>query len=663
MSRKPVQQRLIFPSPPGLACATGRDEPTLWVRRILIWHDISKESIRNVPLYRGLNIIWSPTGSAPEALATGHAAGKTLFCRLLRYCLGEDSFADPEDTEAIRARFPDGAVGAEIRLRGETWVVRRRFGAPRDDRATKAESVEQLSDESLRGSFGEFRTEIERTIFDEEQRRLLGEMADVQAAWQYVLAWLTRDQECRLDGLTHWRHPESNSQSPVRKAGAETRLNVLRVAIGLHSNESSMARKAVARAASRAEVMRAAARQAEARFGTVRDELANALAVDADRIWPPAVELFEDEQTSWEKHFQWLMSLADQKIRGTSAVSTNPAYARDEEQFELASGELARTTQRIKNLEGEVERKQEHAKLLDHENSKRWEDVREAKHPVCPYDDTPLDVGKARFVCPLPRLPDPATVQRIAAETEADRKKVLAELFEDQENLAALRGDKASLEVKIAALRRRVEAHQLAVAATTSASQAAWATKGMVRRFFELRAHSDDALRAEQEAEEALEELQGRQVAGLAAFSTNKLRQWFDFLIQRVVAPEAAGTVVLDGNGLQPKIQWRGTRRSVALKSLQIVLFDLAAMLCAVEGDSQAPAFLVHDSPREGDLDPWTYARLFEALFELGPDEHTPPFQYIVTTTTDPPQGRVRSRVRLEISASEAQQRLFRVDL
>lgn len=26
----------------------------------------------------------------------GHGAGKTLFCRLLRYCLGEDQFA-PED--------------------------------------------------------------------------------------------------------------------------------------------------------------------------------------------------------------------------------------------------------------------------------------------------------------------------------------------------------------------------------------------------------------------------------------------------------------------------------------------------------------------------------------------------------------------------------------
>ncbi len=425
MPRKPVQQRLPFPAPPRLECATGRAEPTLWVRRLLLWHDVSKEPIRDVALYRGLNIVWSPTGSDSEALATGHAAGKTLFCRLLRYSLGEDSFADPEDSDAIRTRFPEGGVGAEIRLRGETWVIRRRFGTPRDDRAVKAESVERLSDESLRGSFGAFRNEIESTVFDDNQRRLLGEMADVQSAWQYVLAWLTRDQECRIDGLTHWRHPESSSQSPVRSAGPETRLNVLRIAIGLYSEASRVARRAVADAASRTKTTSAVARQAEVRFDSLRDELAAALGVEADLIWPPPVELLQDEQTAREEHLQSLTALADHKIRGTTAVSMDPTHARDEEQLEQAAGDFARVTQRIANLASEVERKRERAKLLEPESAERWKEVREAKHPVCPYDGTPLDVDEARFVCPLPRLPDPAAAEGIAAETEATRKEVL----------------------------------------------------------------------------------------------------------------------------------------------------------------------------------------------------------------------------------------------
>ncbi len=663
MSRKPVQQKIDFPEPLVLAYEADLSEPTIWVRRILIWHDVSKEPIRDVALSRGLNIVWSPTGNDPKHFATGHAAGKTLFCRLIRYCLGEDSFADPEDTGAIRKGFPEGAVGAEIRLRGETWAVRRRFGSHRDDRAAKAESVEGLSaDEGHRVSYYTFRDAIEQTVFDEDQRRLLAGMEDVKGAWQYVLAWLTRDQECRLDGLTHWRSPESSSNSPVRGAGSGTRLNVLRVAIGLYSEASSTARSDVARASSRADATKEEARKAEANFRAQSDELAIALGVGAEFIWPPPEEILQDEQAAGEKHFQMLMELADRKIRETRALTTDPTYSRDEDQLEQAAGELARVTQQISNLGSEVERKREEASLLERRSAESWTEVREAKHPVCPYDGTPLDVDKARFVCPLPHLPDPAAADRIAAETDATREKIRAELSEGERSLTALRGAKGALEEKVEALRRRIEAHQLAVAAATRESQAAWATKGMVRRLFDLRKQGDDARRTDEEAKDALSEIQNAQVEGLSAFSTSTLEQKFDYLIRRVVAPEATGTIVLDGNGLHPRIQWRGIRRSVALNSLQIVLFDLAAMLCAVEGRSHAPAFLVHDSPREGDLDPWTYSRIFEALLELGPDESTAPFQYIVTTTTDPPEA-VRSRVRLQISAGEEQHRLFQRDL
>src|ERR1700733_8963360 len=156
---------LPFPNPPDLRCAAGLGEPAVWLRRLVLWHDLSQEPVRNIEMRRGINIVWSPTGSDAQAVATGHAAGKTLLCRLIRYCFGEDSFADPEDTQAIQTRFPTGAVAAEIRLRGTTWAVRRGFAIPRDERAQKAESVDQLSDESLHGSYGVFLAELEATVF------------------------------------------------------------------------------------------------------------------------------------------------------------------------------------------------------------------------------------------------------------------------------------------------------------------------------------------------------------------------------------------------------------------------------------------------------------------------------------------------------------------
>jgi hypothetical protein len=659
------QQMLRFPDPPGLSCADGKEEPVLWVRRLLIWHDISNAPIQDVPIRRGLNVIWSPTGIEPDAIAVGHAAGKTLFCRLLRYCLGEDSFADPEDTEAIRTKFPNGAVAAEVRLRGETWVVRRRFVTPRDDRARKGEEISELTDDGLRGSFTVFREELEKAIFDAEQNSLLADMEEVEDAWQYVLAWLTRDQECRIDGLTHWRHKDSSSHSPAHSASAETRLNVLRVAIGLYSHESSVLRKKILQAASLVKANEAAGRRLEARFEAVHDELATAFDLNVDQIWPPAeaTEILQDRQQILESHRRRLLEFADQKIRSVRTVGIDPVHARNEQQYEILVCDLARIEQEIKNLESRHELKKQRAALLEDATARRWEEVREAKHPTCPYDGTPLDVEKSRFACPVPRLSDPAEARRIALETEGERKSILAELLAGQESLRDLRGEWATRAARQNALRRKIEAYGLTIASATKESQTAWSTKAAVRRLFELRAELENLLAATKEARAELKKLNDEQVASLSAFPTSKLQVWFDFLIRRVLSPEAHGTIVLDGHGLHPRINWRGNRRSVALNSLQIVLFDLAAMLCAAEGSSKTPAFLVHDSPREGDLDPWTYARLFEAIDELGDHERTAPFQYIVTTTTDPPEGRVRSTVRLRISADKDENRLFKVDL
>ena len=79
--------------PPGVT------HPALWVRRLTIWKEPGVP-VRTVELKPGLNFIWSPDpadfGGRSEAGELGHGAGKTLFCRLLRYCLGEDRFA-PED--------------------------------------------------------------------------------------------------------------------------------------------------------------------------------------------------------------------------------------------------------------------------------------------------------------------------------------------------------------------------------------------------------------------------------------------------------------------------------------------------------------------------------------------------------------------------------------
>ena len=111
--------------------AAGRAEPAVWVAKLAVyksWPPTRDSLLRQViKLHRGLNILWaSPAETTNEASRlAGHGAGKTTFCRLLRYVLGEE----PEGSKAFREGFPgkfgNGWVLAEVFVNGKRWLVGR----------------------------------------------------------------------------------------------------------------------------------------------------------------------------------------------------------------------------------------------------------------------------------------------------------------------------------------------------------------------------------------------------------------------------------------------------------------------------------------------------------------------------------------------------------
>jgi hypothetical protein len=127
-----------------------------------------------------------------------------------------------------------------------------------------------------------------------------------------------------------------------------------------------------------------------------------------------------------------------------------------------------------------------------------------------------------------------------------------------------------------------------------------------------------------------------------------------------------AGTIKLDGNGLKVDAEFsgRGEVSTAALDSLKIVAFDLAALHMAVEERAEIPAILIHDSPREADLDSQLYAGLFDLVHKWEQATDTPAFQYIVTTTTAPPEHLQSDLyVRLKMSSTPPDKRLFAMDI
>src|SRR4051812_21992761 len=90
-----------------------REEPVLWFREIRILRKLESgqvNEVRRINLRRGLNIVWAaPEDSEVVELygdgLSGHASGKTLFCRILRYLLGEPNYGLDALKKAVEEKF------------------------------------------------------------------------------------------------------------------------------------------------------------------------------------------------------------------------------------------------------------------------------------------------------------------------------------------------------------------------------------------------------------------------------------------------------------------------------------------------------------------------------------------------------------------------------
>ena len=83
----------------------------------------------------------------------------------------------------------------------------------------------------------------------------------------------------------------------------------------------------------------------------------------------------------------------------------------------------------------------------------------------------------------------------------------------------------------------------------------------------------------------------------------------------------------------------------------------------SIEGRTHIPAFLIHDSPREADLGLSIYHQIFHFMQELENVGEQPLFQYIVTTTTQPPDELQKKPWLRETLGGTAEARLLRRDL
>lgn len=611
-----------------------RPHPGLWFREIRILRKLQAggfpNEVRRITLRKGFNVIWAPPEEAdePELYGdglSGHASGKTLFCRLLRYLLGETNYGPKSLKESIEIAFEHELWAvAEIFLDEDLWLVARPMAGNFHRFAIKGTTIDDLLAGSCpHGDYNDFAKALESTACGTVLESSKGE---VQFGWRYLLPWLARDQESRFSGLTEWRSSLAESENPQTSTSEQHEL--IKAVIGLLKPEEIQLRNQLHAAEA---VIRQANEELPALNSSECRDYAKLLAALKragleNLSGLEAVEaLHERKENRAEGIRMWLeQAEADAQLHSAQgsweeAVAAKSSFAG---RLSQAQQTLAATT---KAVEGRTSRYQR-LKASGIPNPARLE-----------QDMCPMSLGHAinRRCTPAPPGSDLETdlnlgeIQSQVDELEQLRKQQVAEV-EDLKIL--LNQSERKVVEKHAAYQK--ERDRVGVA---TKQQREWlrqleATSGLVE------SAQESVLLATEKKKELANALETRDVIkGLVA--THKrdhvdvetaLSYAFADAIRAAMGGKVEPSVTVTDRGFTLSVKRKGELSGAALETIKVLAFDLAAMILSVEGMGFHPRFLIHDGPREADMARLIYERFFlyaRKLEESFDDQDTASFQ------------------------------------
>lgn len=659
----PQQPDLLDPQLLTVTPSEGLEGPRLWVRRLVIWKEPGGEKVRDIELRPGLNIVWSPDGaddasSVGQTSAVGHGSGKTLFCRLIRYCLGEDRFATEPQRDRIGTAFLNGIVGAEVILDGICWAIVRPLGLRRRHMAVPDGNLDEIAaGEGASTGMEPFVEAVDQQIITTALARLVRPQAN-GSVWPVALAWLTRDQECRFDDVLDWRSPTSDSDSPMPASGQEKgpRLEALRSFLMAITPEEQATRGEVNSLSEERRVLDQEIGHRRWEIERTQTRLVTGLGLEGQSL--PEMPLLID----------LMRRSASTRLASASKIPTggDAELTAAREQREAARNELARLEGERIRIGALIPAEERTLAMIRGELPGLSYSKVEAESPICPICEVPIDRALAEGCKLSHKIPDAEACRHRWNQRQADHD-AQAKRVED------LRQELRLLLPQIALAKQHFDRsvdHVTNIEKARDARESSWyAARRLqddVERLAELFEMQQAGIKRLRELSTKLETERER----LGAFRDKQARVFgrisekFDPIVRRLVGHDARGRITLSGNGLDLSVDMGGDRRTAAIDSLKVLAFDLAAMCVSIEGATRVPSFLLHDSPREADLGLSIYGRLFDIVQDLERVGGKPLFQYIVTTTTAPPsEFRERPYLQLKLHGDPPAERLLGVDL
>ena len=657
----------------ALAANARASIPRLWLKRLVLLESPDKKDspIRDVIFRRGLNIIWgvelpdeAGTNDAHPVTLSGHSVGKTTLCRLIRYCLGETTFGNPGAMSRIKNAFPQGWAGMELVVEGREWAVLKSIGQSGNSTAAEGATIESLFELDHKAS--QFR-DFMKNLSDSMLSGLAASTPPNSAKpyeWKHLLAWLTRDQEARFQSLHDWRSSRSVSDTPRFDKPKEHALYLIRLVLDLLQEKELDASRALADAERELKEvesrMTELKRQPEYRFNEAERILKELLNLPMHDI----VNFDESDMTSpvFIRH-----SELDQAVSALQAEIERIERRAAQKRVWLASYDEQRRVFRAA-----LDATEAGTEFIDEEGpeDETIRRLRTLRGKDCTYGNVAFlecsyvkaRLAEAEKIIDFSREREE---RRAASETE-QRLQILEQQRKDHDEVAGLleelrrklNGDLTEKrEKELELIERRAELQRI----DHHLSQ-----RKQSLDLIEGRTPNTELQRETARAEGLRESIQQQQAALTELQNSYQTRldtigRIYDALIKSCLSDTYSGALHMPKGELQFRIAESTGLSGEAVETLALVLADVAVMMCSCQGVGHHPRFLIHDSPREADLDRHIYNRYLTAMWILteehgGPD--AAPFQYIVTTTSRPPDE-LQKAIRLELKAHPPEHMLF----
>lgn len=620
--------------------------PRLWIERLVIFSEPDIEHrIRSIGFRPGLNLIWAHEPEDRKAYAgihaAGHGVGKTSLCLLLRYCLGDGLAASVAALrETLYGEFPQGGVGAVVHVGPESFSVFRYFNAHREGMAGNGDDLAALLQNGGDQSFKAFETYLAESLMSGVSPRAIPETGQA-IQWPHVLAWISRDQGTRFKSFYAWRDGEGTR---LQRSRQDPPI-VMRAVLGLLDRGESalLARiRGLEREFEASELETARLKQEpELIRRRIESELRAWLAV------PPELplrtdDLFKDsvetkileaqakatanlaelekkneavEEALVELRAEWLLLKRDYEEADAEFLSSNSARQSDE-------GAFRESRNRIVNLRGLAGQPCKHGEIDLGKCTHIQEEIRKLEGSI--------DMKARRDQGVLAQAMDDWTSRAAQALERRDKlrpslDKAQARVSEKERERKVLRSKRDLATADLArGDRLRSELDRWTRAAGSKEADDAIAqsiahTQEISRNLD--RSRTDLAVRHREQSDRE-----------------QQLRILVNELTRALMSDEAFGKFSSRDEDRPFQLSVHGGE---AYRVLEVLLGDLACLLDSAATGSAFPGLLIHDCPREADMS----AGLYEAFLLLAERVEreaygdSAPFQYIVTTTTPPPES------------------------